>query len=167
MTSQSGSPSSGTLPPAARVHVLGAGPVGLVVTALLQSNDRFSVHLYEKRRDYSRTRMVRLAEYPVADSIESYCTDYIERESVAAIFESDEAQEKNTAYVHLDFLQRAAAQKAVGIVTEFIVKVHDPKDMERVAQAIDSEFAHDSEPTQTRSEKAFVARRACLRWLAR
>ena len=93
MTSQSGSPSSGTLPPAARVHVLGAGPVGLVVTALLQSNDRFSVHLYEKRRDYSRTRMVRLAEYLVADSIESYCTDYIDSESVAAIFEPSELEE--------------------------------------------------------------------------
>jgi 2-polyprenyl-6-methoxyphenol hydroxylase-like FAD-dependent oxidoreductase len=86
-------PIAETLPPAVRVHVLGAGPVGLVVAALLQSNDRFSVHLYEKRRDYSRTRMVQLAPYLVADSIAGYCTDYIDGESVEAIFEPSELAE--------------------------------------------------------------------------
>jgi 2-polyprenyl-6-methoxyphenol hydroxylase-like FAD-dependent oxidoreductase len=84
---------SETLPSTVRVHVLGAGPVGLVVAALLQSSDRFSVHLYEKRRDYSRTRMVQLAPYLVADSIASYCTDYIDGESVEAIFEPSELAE--------------------------------------------------------------------------
>ncbi len=93
MPPQSGFPISETLPPAVRVHVLGAGPVGLVVAALLQSTDRFSVHLYEKRRDYSRTRMVQLAPYLVADSIASYCTDYIDGESVEAIFEPSELAE--------------------------------------------------------------------------
>ena len=34
-----------------RIHILGAGPVGLILTALLQSNGRFSVRLSEKRRD--------------------------------------------------------------------------------------------------------------------
>src|SRR5678816_2170628 len=76
-----------------RVHVLGAGPVGLLMTALLQSSARFSVHLYEKRRDYTRTRMVQLAPYLVADSIASYCTDYIDGESVEAIFEPSELEE--------------------------------------------------------------------------
>jgi len=80
--------------------------------------------------------------------------------NVAAIVESEEAQDKNTAYVHLEFLQRAAAIKSLGVVTEFIVKVNEPRDMETVARKIDEEFAHDSEPTQTRSEKAFVARAA-------
>ncbi|MFL5506947.1 MAG: NAD(P)-binding protein, partial [Gemmatimonadales bacterium] len=56
MPLQSGLPTCETLPPGGRVHVLGAGPVGLVMTALLQSTGRFSVHLYEKRRDYTRTR---------------------------------------------------------------------------------------------------------------
>jgi 2-polyprenyl-6-methoxyphenol hydroxylase-like FAD-dependent oxidoreductase len=93
MASQLASPSSGTLPPAVRVHVLGAGPVGLAVAALLQSNDRFSVQLYEKRRDYVRTRMVQLAPYLVADSIASYCTDYIDSESIEAIFEPRELAE--------------------------------------------------------------------------
>ena len=79
-----------TRPSGQRVHVLGAGPVGLVLTALLQSMEGFSVHLYEKRRTYTRTRMVKLAPYLVADSIASYCTDYIDEESVAAIFDPSE-----------------------------------------------------------------------------
>lgn len=64
---------SETLSASVRVHVIGAGPVGLLLTALLQPSERFSVHLYEKRRDYTRTRMVQLAPYLVADSVESYC----------------------------------------------------------------------------------------------
>ena len=93
MPPQSGFPTSETLPPGGRVHVLGAGPVGLLVAALLQSTERFSVHLYEKRRDYTRTRMVQLAPYLVADSIASYCTDYIDGESVEAIFDPSELEE--------------------------------------------------------------------------
>ena len=61
-----------TLPPNARVHVVGAGPVGLLMTALLQSIPGFSVRLYEKRRQYTRTRMVRLASYLAADSVTNY-----------------------------------------------------------------------------------------------
>jgi 2-polyprenyl-6-methoxyphenol hydroxylase-like FAD-dependent oxidoreductase len=93
MPAQNGSTSSETQAGPVRVHVLGVGPVGLLMTALLQSTDRFSVHLYEKRRDYSRTRMVQLAPYLVADSVASYCTDYIDEESVAAIFDSREIDE--------------------------------------------------------------------------
>ena len=70
-----------------RVHVIGAGPVGLLVTALLQSMDGFSVRLYEKRREYTRTRMVQLASYLVAESIESYRVDHIDGENVDAVFE--------------------------------------------------------------------------------
>jgi hypothetical protein len=75
------------------VHVLGAGPVGLLLTALLQSSPRFAVHLYEKRRDYTRTRMVQLAPYLVADSVSSYCTDYIDGESIGAVFEPSEIEQ--------------------------------------------------------------------------
>jgi len=63
------------------------------MTALLQSTGRFGVHLYEKRRDYTRTRMVQLASYLVADSVASYCTDYIDQESVQAIFDLEEINE--------------------------------------------------------------------------
>ncbi len=75
-----------------RVHVVGAGPVGLLLTALLQSEE-FSVRLYEKRREYTRTRMVQLAPYIVADSVESYSTDYIDGENVEAVFDPPELDE--------------------------------------------------------------------------
>ena len=72
------------------VHVVGAGPVGLLLTALLQSNPAFSVRLYEKRREYTRSRMVQLAHYLVADSVESYRADYIDGDNVEAVFDPPE-----------------------------------------------------------------------------
>lgn len=76
-----------------RVHVVGAGPVGLLLTALLQSTDDCSVHLCEKRDEYTRTRMVQLASYLVADSVESYRTDAIDGDSVEAIFDPQELED--------------------------------------------------------------------------
>ena len=76
-----------------RVHVVGAGPVGLLLTALLQSTEGCSVHLSEKRQEYTRTRMVQLAPYLVADSVESYRTDAIDGDSVEAIFDPPELEE--------------------------------------------------------------------------
>jgi hypothetical protein len=76
-----------------RVHVVGAGPVGLLLTALLQSMDGFSVRLYEKRREYTRTRMVQLAPYLMADSVESYRADAIDGDSVEAIFDPSELEQ--------------------------------------------------------------------------
>jgi 2-polyprenyl-6-methoxyphenol hydroxylase-like FAD-dependent oxidoreductase len=73
-----------------RVHVVGAGPVGLLLTALLQSIEGCTVHLYEKRREYTRTRMVQLAPFLVADSVESYRVDSIDGDSVEAIFDPPE-----------------------------------------------------------------------------
>jgi 2-polyprenyl-6-methoxyphenol hydroxylase-like FAD-dependent oxidoreductase len=75
------------------VHIIGAGPVGLLLTALLQSVEGFSVRLYEKRREYTRTRMVQLASYLVADTIESYRADYIDGENVDAVFDPPELEE--------------------------------------------------------------------------
>ena len=74
----------------ARVHIVGAGPVGLLLTALLQPTPGLSIRLYEKRSDYTRTRMVRLAPWLVADSVESYRVDHIDGESVEAIFDPSE-----------------------------------------------------------------------------
>ena len=81
---------SETLPAGGRVHVIGAGPVGLLLTALLQSMQGLSIRLYEKRREYTRTRMVQLASYLVADSLESYRADHIDGESVDAVFDPPE-----------------------------------------------------------------------------
>ena len=79
-----------TLPSSVRAHVVGAGPVGLLLTALLQSIEGVSVHLYEKRHEYTRTRMVQLAPYLVADSVDSYRVDYIDGDTVDAVFDPDE-----------------------------------------------------------------------------
>ena len=76
-----------------RVHVLGAGPVGLMLAALLQPLAGVSVRLYEKRRDYTRTRMVRLASYLVADSAEGYRADSFDGDNVKAVFEPPELAE--------------------------------------------------------------------------
>jgi 2-polyprenyl-6-methoxyphenol hydroxylase-like FAD-dependent oxidoreductase len=70
--------------------VVGAGPVGLLLTALLQSTERLSVRLYEKRSEYTRTRMVQLAPFLVADSVESYRVDAIDGDGVEAIFDPPE-----------------------------------------------------------------------------
>jgi 2-polyprenyl-6-methoxyphenol hydroxylase-like FAD-dependent oxidoreductase len=94
MSLDSDVPASGPASATVRVHVLGAGPVGLAVAALLQSNDGFDVHLYEKRSDYTRTRMVQLSPYLIADSVESYCSDYIDGESVQAIFDPSDIAER-------------------------------------------------------------------------
>jgi FAD binding domain len=80
-------------PSAGRVHVIGAGPVGLMLTALLQSMEGVQVSLYEKRREYTRTRMVQLAPYLVADSVESYSADYIDGDTIAAVFDPGELDE--------------------------------------------------------------------------
>ena len=93
MPPQSGSTNLETLSSSGRVHVLGAGPVGLLLTALLQSMEGLSVRLYENRREYTRTRMVRLASYLVADSVESYRADHIDGESIEAVFDPAELDE--------------------------------------------------------------------------
>ncbi|MBI5866159.1 MAG: ABC transporter permease [Planctomycetes bacterium] len=79
---------------------------------------------------------------------------------VAGVIQSDEPQHQNVAYAHLAFLQRAAKAGGLGIVTQFNVRVSDPSHLQDVAARIDAEFAADQEPTQTRSEKQFVARAA-------
>lgn len=79
---------------------------------------------------------------------------------VAGVIRSDAMQDQNVAYVNLGFIQRASARGGDGIVTQFNVTVADPARLEQVAAAIDDEFRHDAEPTDTRAEKAFVARAA-------
>src|SRR5687768_5568076 len=79
---------------------------------------------------------------------------------VAGVVRSDEPQDQNVAYVHLQFLQRATGNRKLGVVTQFNVKVDDPARLEEVAKAIDAEFARDPDPTSTSAEKAFVARAA-------
>ena len=93
MDPQSGLATPGSSDSGGRVHVLGAGPVGLLLTALLQPLSGLSVRLYEKRGEYTRTRMVRLASYLVADSVEGYRADHFDADNVEAVFDPGELAE--------------------------------------------------------------------------
>ena len=78
--------------PPGRVHIIGAGPVGLLLAALLQECEGQQVRLYERRSEYTRTRMVSLAKYLVADSVESYKEDPVDGQDVEALFDPVELQ---------------------------------------------------------------------------
>src|SRR5688500_18122035 len=79
---------------------------------------------------------------------------------VAGIVRSDEPQDQNVAYVHLDFLQRASGSRKLGVVTQFNVKVDDPQRLDEEAKAIDADCARDRHQPSASAEKAFVARAA-------
>lgn len=81
------------------------------------------------------------------------------RVSVAGIVRSENAQDNNVAYVHLPFLQQAS-NVGLGTVTQFNVRVDSPDQLESIAEKIDAIFASDSDPTDTRPEKAFFAQTA-------
>ena len=51
------------------------------------------MRLYEKRREYTRTRMVRLASYLVADSVEGYRAGHFDGDNVEAVFDPPELAE--------------------------------------------------------------------------
>jgi 2-polyprenyl-6-methoxyphenol hydroxylase-like FAD-dependent oxidoreductase len=79
-----------TVPSAKRIHVIGAGPVGVMLTALLQSTDGLSVHLYEKRREYTRTRMMTLLQgwsqgFCPLNSIERAISDLIDARATSNV----------------------------------------------------------------------------------
>jgi len=92
MTDRATDPYDETPRPMGSVHIVGAGPVGLFLAALLQSIDGQRVRLYERRPEYTRTRMVMLAPYLVADSIETYQADVLDGPNVAAIFDPAELE---------------------------------------------------------------------------
>jgi hypothetical protein len=78
--------------PTKHIHIIGAGPCGLILTALLQSIEGLSIRLYEKRREYTRKRMVKLSPYLVAESVEAYRGDDLDGENVDAIFNPEELE---------------------------------------------------------------------------
>jgi 2-polyprenyl-6-methoxyphenol hydroxylase-like FAD-dependent oxidoreductase len=96
MHPQSGLGTLGTLQSGGRVHVIGAGPVGLLMTALLQGIDGLDLRLYEKRGEYTRARMVRLAQHLVADEIEDYRAHHPDRDDIDAVFEPAELSDSLT-----------------------------------------------------------------------
>lgn len=115
-----------------------------------------SISDWEKRSDSALVgeRLAARRGFKVGQSFDSSGVTV----TVAGIIRSDEAQDQNVAYVHLDFLQQAAGKGGgLGTVTQFNVKVQDAKQLDSVAKAIDDEFRTEADPTSTRPEKAFVA----------
>jgi len=78
---------------------------------------------------------------------------------ISGVVKSPLAQDNNVAYVHLPFLQQSS-RVGLGTVTQFNVRVESADQLEPVANKIDGLFASDSEPTETRPEKAFFAQTA-------
>jgi putative ABC transport system permease protein len=81
------------------------------------------------------------------------------RVHVSGIVQSPLSQDNNVAYVHLNFLQQSS-RVGLGTVTQFNVRTDGIIPMEEVAHDIDTLFAADAEPTDTRPEKAFFAQTA-------
>ncbi|HET6164995.1 MAG TPA: ABC transporter permease [Planctomycetota bacterium] len=76
--------------------------------------------------------------------------------TVAGIYASSEPIQENLIVTHLEFLQRNARVNQQGTVTEFEVKVDDPKRAKEIAAEIDKVLASSSAPTDTRLEQAFL-----------
>ena len=77
--------------------------------------------------------------------------------TVAAIISSEDPQHRNSAYVHLDFVQQVSGS-GLGSVTQFNVRVDNSSRMTEISAQIDKDFKVDQAPTTTRPEKAFVAK---------
>ena len=136
--------------PEGRVHVVGAGPVGLFLAALLQSVDGCTVRLYERRPAYTRSRMVSLAPYLVADTLESYKADMIDWENVEAIFEPSEL-ETRMAYrrsvaadlrrMLVDWTRGFVPLKTIERSLSDLIDARDTGTVERVAGEVSAEQA--------------------------
>ncbi len=70
-------------------YIVGAGPVGLLTAALLQRTTSKEVVLFEKRASYTRTRMVALSPYLLAQEVSSYDVDPFDADNVRAIYNPD------------------------------------------------------------------------------
>jgi hypothetical protein len=66
--------------------------VGQLLAALLQEVEGQQVRLYERRSEYTRTRMVSLAKYLVADSVETYQEDPVDGQDARALYDPVELQ---------------------------------------------------------------------------
>jgi putative ABC transport system permease protein len=75
---------------------------------------------------------------------------------VAGVFASSQPVEEGVILTHLEYLQRAGPVDRLGTVTQFEVKVDDAANAEAIAKRIDGIFATAEEPTDTRSQLAFL-----------
>jgi 2-polyprenyl-6-methoxyphenol hydroxylase-like FAD-dependent oxidoreductase len=116
------------------VHIIGAGPVGLFFAALLQSLAGQQVRIYERRPEYTRTRMVTLAPYLVADSIQTDQADILDGPNVAALF-SPEELETRLAY------RRTVAPDLKALIQAWTVGFASINDLETTLRGLIEERA--------------------------
>jgi putative ABC transport system permease protein len=76
---------------------------------------------------------------------------------IAGIVASAEPRDEGVLFTHLDFLQRSAAVRRPGFVTQFEVRVVDAAQAGDVARAVDALFAEADPPTGTRLLTEFLA----------
>lgn len=76
---------------------------------------------------------------------------------VAATFRSEVAAEESLIFTHLDFLQRSAGEKEVGLVTMHEVHLTPDADPDNVIEAIDNQFHAGPVATTTRTKGMFQA----------
>ena len=72
---------------------------------------------------------------------------------VRAIYEGPDDIE---AYFHWKYLQESLPPSYKGLVTTFSVRARTPRDVPRIAQAVDEQFRNSPQPTRTETEKAFM-----------
>jgi putative ABC transport system permease protein len=77
--------------------------------------------------------------------------------TVAGIFASADATEENYLYCHLAFLQRTRSLNAVGLATQFEVRLDETADADAVCRAIDDACRGGPVATDTRTKGAFQA----------
>lgn len=70
--------------------VVGAGPVGLLATSLLQRVTSNEIVLVEKRPTYTRERVVKLSPFLFARSASDYDADFYDADNVRAVFDPDD-----------------------------------------------------------------------------
>jgi putative ABC transport system permease protein len=75
---------------------------------------------------------------------------------VKGIFGSDSKIDESLVLTHLEYLQRAGPVNRLGTVTQMEVRIDDGERADAISQQIDGMFATAEEPTDTRSQVAFL-----------
>jgi putative ABC transport system permease protein len=78
--------------------------------------------------------------------------------NVRAIYHGDQpGADEGQFWMQYDYIQENGPRYFRGIVGFYMVKLIDPDDAARVAEAIDTEFANSANETRTQTESAFAA----------
>ena len=88
----------------------------------------------------------------------SYLGDTMWEFNVRAIYHGDQpGADEGQFWMQQKYIEENGPDYFRGIVGWYVVKLADPDDAARVAQAIDAEFANSANETRTQTESAFAA----------